>query len=84
MSFFIDKKNSLWYFIIIEQKNGSQGRKWGDFMEKQEQEEKIKQLYLELTQTKSIKRKNDLYKYIKRLKKELQIYRQLRYGTIQY
>ena len=37
MSFFIDKKNSLWYFIIIEQKNGSQGRKWGDFMEKQEQ-----------------------------------------------
>ena len=30
MSFFIDRKNSLWYFIIIEQKNGSQGRKWGD------------------------------------------------------
>ena len=52
--------------------------------QEQEQEEKIKQLYLELTQTKSIKRKNDLYKYIKRLKKELQIYRQLRYGTIQY
>lgn len=53
-------------------------------MNEQEQEEKIKQLYIELTQTKSIKRKNDLYKYIKRLKKELQVYRQLRYAKIEY
>lgn len=53
-------------------------------MSEKEQEEKIQSLYKEIKQTNSKKRKNDLYKYLKRLKKELQIYRQLRYGKIEY
>lgn len=53
-------------------------------MSEKEQEEKIQSLYNEIRQTNSQKRKNDLNRYLRKLKKELQIYRQIRYNKIEY
>lgn len=53
-------------------------------MSEKELTQKIQTISQELNKTTSKKRKNDLNKYLKRLKKDLQIYRQIRYNIIEY
>ena len=53
-------------------------------MSEKELTQKIQEVYQEINKTTSQKRKNDLNKYLKRLKKDLQIYKQIRYNIIQY
>ena len=50
----------------------------------QKQIEEINQVKSDINNTHSKQRKTQLYKQLKKLEKELQLYRQLRYGTIQY
>lgn len=50
----------------------------------QRQIEEINQVKADINNTQSQKRKTQLYRRLKKLQKDLQIYRQLRYGTIQY
>lgn len=53
-------------------------------MSEKELNKKIQTISQEINKTTSQKRKNDLYKYLKRLKKDLQIYKQIRYNIIEY
>lgn len=48
----------------------------------QRQIEEINQVKVDINNTQSKQRKTQLYRRLKKLEKDLQIYRQLRYGTI--